>query len=123
MKTVGTILLFLAAAAMHPAPVHAQPEPTEPAKAFSSWSEIRIAQATIPEQAVQADSAEPVVVKIQVTNTSRKPDGLPIYGAIPGALPPLPDAAPTAWGRYRVSNRPSRQIEHVHHIISAGYLR
>lgn len=80
--------------------------------------EIHPAQAGIPEQA-----REPIVVKVKVTSTSPKPDGLPVYRAIPGAPVPLLDVAPTAWGRYRVSNRPSQQIEHVHHVISAGYLR
>jgi hypothetical protein len=123
MKGLGSILLVLAATALGPALVHAQSEPSERATAFPSSSETRGTQTTIPVQAAQSDSAEPVVVKVNVSRTSPKPDGLPVYGAIPESPKPQLDVAPTVWGRYRVSNRPSQQIEHVHHVISAGYLR
>jgi hypothetical protein len=123
MKRLTPILFVFATAAIGPALGHAEPEPGEPAKSFSYWSEVRVAQATIPEQTAHAESAGPIIVKVNVASTSPKPDGLPIYRAIPGAPIPLSDVAPTAWGRYRPSNRPSQQIEHVHHVVSAGYLR
>ena len=45
--------------------------------------------------------------------------GLPIYGA----TPELPNLRPSAWAQYRASSRPSRQIEHVSGVVTAGYLR
>lgn len=48
-----------------------------------------------------------------------KGDGMPIYGP----MRELPEMNPTTWGRYRPSDRPSRQLEHKTGTVYAGYLR